>query len=129
MFLVKVTKMTNNRVKKLIFPTNCFGTVMRPANLNERTRSLSRFMLVFFVCHYICLGYDSAVGLYRSSTSGDFFSHFAKLYPDVTSHPETQRIKFPLRQAKTRLFEGTCSVETCSFLKGSKFEERILVLN
>lgn len=48
MFLVKITKITNNRVKKLIFPKNCFGTVMTPANFSERTSSLSRFMLVLF---------------------------------------------------------------------------------
>ena len=48
MFLVKITKITNNRVKKLIFPKNSFGTVMTPANFSERTSSLSRFMLVLF---------------------------------------------------------------------------------
>ena len=48
MFLVKITKITNNRVKKLIFPKNCFGTVMTPANFSERTSSLSRFMLALF---------------------------------------------------------------------------------
>ena len=48
MFLVKIIKITNNRVEKLIFPENCFGTVMTPANFSERTSSLSRFMLVLF---------------------------------------------------------------------------------
>ena len=48
MFLVKITKITNNRVKKLIFPKNCFGTVMTPANFSERTSSLSRFILVLY---------------------------------------------------------------------------------